>query len=53
MLQGIFGCSDHGRGELEILRAGRRTCSKLTASSALDFRRANFGLFKDLTGRVP
>lgn len=35
MLQGIFGCSDHGRGALEILRAGRRTCSKLTSSSAL------------------
>ena len=33
-----------------ILRAGRGVKSKLTT---LDFRRADFGLFKDLLGRVP
>jgi len=36
--------------EFRILKAGRRVKSKLTT---LDFRRADFGLFKDLLGRVP
>lgn len=35
--------------ELEILMAMRMSCSKLTT---LDLRRANFGLFKDLLGKV-
>lgn len=45
--------ADNERVEFEILRAGRRICSKPTANFALDFGRAHFGLFKDLTGRVP
>ncbi|GAB0207593.1 mitochondrial enolase superfamily member 1 [Grus japonensis] len=36
--------------ELRILRAARRARSKLTT---LDFRRADFGLFRDLLGRIP
>ncbi|GAB0197925.1 mitochondrial enolase superfamily member 1 [Grus japonensis] len=36
--------------EFKILRAAKRAHSKLTA---LDFRRADFGLFRDLLGKVP
>ena len=49
-LKGSLGCSDHEMLEFKILRAARRTHSKLTI---LDFRRADFGLFRDLLGRVP
>ncbi|GAB0190684.1 hypothetical protein GRJ2_001533700 [Grus japonensis] len=49
-LKGSLGCSDHEMVEFKILRAARRAHSKLTT---LDFRRADFGLFKDLLGRVP
>ena len=35
--------------EFKILRAMSRACSKLTT---LDFRRADFGLFRDLLGKV-
>ncbi|GAB0203837.1 hypothetical protein GRJ2_002849300 [Grus japonensis] len=49
-LKGSLGCSDHEMVEFRILRAARRACSKLTA---LDFRRADFGLFRDLLGRTP
>ncbi|GAB0202598.1 mitochondrial enolase superfamily member 1 [Grus japonensis] len=49
-LKGSLGCSDHEMVEFRILRAARRACSKLTT---LDFRRADFGLFRDLLGRVP
>ncbi|GAB0183467.1 hypothetical protein GRJ2_000812000 [Grus japonensis] len=49
-LKGSLGCSDLKMVELRILRAARRACSKLTT---LDFRRADFGLFRDLLGRVP
>ena len=45
-----LGCSDHEMVEFKILRAARRVHSKLTA---LDFRRADSGLFRDLLGRVP
>ncbi|GAB0180871.1 hypothetical protein GRJ2_000552400 [Grus japonensis] len=48
--KGSLGCSDHEMVEFKILRAVRRVHSKLTA---LDFRRADFGLFRDLLGRVP
>ncbi|KAK4832375.1 hypothetical protein QYF61_022230 [Mycteria americana] len=48
--KGSLGCSDHERVEFKILRALRRVHSKLTA---LGFRRADFGLFRDLLGRVP
>ncbi|KAK4817455.1 hypothetical protein QYF61_015610 [Mycteria americana] len=49
-LKGSLGCSDHEMVEFKILRAPRRVHSKLTT---LDFRRADFGLFRDLLGRVP
>ncbi|GAB0204060.1 protein Hook 3-like [Grus japonensis] len=49
-VKGSLGCSDHEMVEFRILRAGRRVKSKLTT---LDFRRADFGLFRDLLGRVP
>ncbi|GAB0207232.1 hypothetical protein GRJ2_003188800 [Grus japonensis] len=49
-LKGSLGCSDHEMVELKILRAARRASSKLLT---LDFRRADFGLFRDLLGRIP
>ena len=49
-LKGSLGCSDHEMVESRILRAGRRVHSKL---NTLDFSRADFGLFRDLLGRVP
>ncbi|GAB0187153.1 hypothetical protein GRJ2_001180600 [Grus japonensis] len=49
-LKGSLGCSDHEMMEFKILRAVRRAHSKLTT---LDFRRTDFGLFRDLLGRVP
>ncbi|GAB0180505.1 hypothetical protein GRJ2_000515800 [Grus japonensis] len=49
-LKGSLGCSDHEMVEFKILRAARRAHSKLTT---LDFKRADFGLFRDLLGRVP
>ena len=48
-LKGSLGCSDHKMAEFKILRAVRRVHSKL---ATLDFRRAAFGLFRDLLGRV-
>ncbi|GAB0179874.1 hypothetical protein GRJ2_000452700 [Grus japonensis] len=49
-LKGSLDCSDHEMVEFKILRAARRAHSKLTI---LDFRRADFGLFRDLLGRIP
>uniref|UniRef100_A0A8B9ISU6 Endonuclease/exonuclease/phosphatase domain-containing protein n=1 Tax=Amazona collaria TaxID=241587 RepID=A0A8B9ISU6_9PSIT len=49
-LQGSLDCSDHEMVEFEILRTVRRACSKLTA---LDFKRADFGLFRNLLSKVP
>ncbi|GAB0182648.1 hypothetical protein GRJ2_000730100 [Grus japonensis] len=49
-LKGSLGCSDHKMVEFRILRAARRALSKLTI---LDFRRADFALFRDLLGRIP
>ena len=49
-LKGSLSCSDHEMVEFKILRAPRRTHSKLTNC---DFRRASFGLFMDLLSRVP
>jgi len=42
--------SDHETVEFRILSGGSRAISRVTA---LDFRRANFGLFKDLLGGIP
>ena len=49
-LKGSLGCSDHKMVEFRILSAVRRARSKLTT---LDFSRADFGLFRDLLGRIP
>ncbi|PKU44428.1 dtw domain-containing protein 2 [Limosa lapponica baueri] len=48
-LKGSLGCSDHETIEFKILRTVRRVCRKLTT---LDFRKADFGLSRDLIGRV-
>ncbi|KAM6382481.1 uncharacterized protein FN964_001067 [Alca torda] len=48
-LKGSLGCSDHEMVELKILWAARRACSKLTT---LDFKRTDFGLLRDLLGRI-
>jgi len=47
---GSLGCSDHEMVEFRILRGGSRTISRI---KTLDFRRANFGLFKELLGGIP
>jgi len=51
-LKDSLGCSDHEMVEFKILKAVtvRRVHSKLTA---LDCRRADFGLARDLLGRLP
>ena len=49
-LKGSLGCSDHEMVEFKILRAARRAHSKTTV---LNCKRADFGLFRDLLGRVP
>lgn len=48
-LKGRLGYSDHEKVKFQILRAVRRVHSKITI---LDFRRANFGLFRVLLVRV-
>ncbi|GAB0208892.1 hypothetical protein GRJ2_003354900 [Grus japonensis] len=49
-VEGSLGCRDHEMVEFRILRGRSRAVSRITA---LDFRRANFGLFKDLLGTIP
>lgn len=46
-LKGSLGCSDYGTVEFKTPRVARMH-SKLTV---LDFRRAEFGLLRDLLGR--
>jgi len=46
---GRLGCSDHEMVEFRILRGGSRGISRI---KTLDFRRANFGLFKELLGGI-
>jgi len=48
-LKGSLGCSDHRMVEFKILRASKRMHSKL---ATLDFRRADFDLFRELFSRV-
>lgn len=48
-LKGSLDCKDHEM-EFEILRAARKMLRKLTT---LDFRKADFGLLRDLLGQVP
>jgi len=47
---GSLGCSDHEMVNFRILRGGSRAISRI---KTLDFRRANFGLFKELLGGIP
>jgi len=47
---GSLGCSDHEMVEFRILCGGSRGISRI---KTLDFRRANFGLFKELLGGIP
>lgn len=48
-LRDSLGCSDHGMVEFENLGAAGRAQSKLPA---LDFRRTDFGHFRDLLGKI-
>ena len=47
---GSLGCSDHEMVEIRILSEGSRVINRI---KILDFRRANFGLFKELLGGMP
>lgn len=47
---GSLGCCDHRIVEFRILKDGRKAKSRTTI---LDFRRADFNLFRDLLGRFP
>jgi len=47
---GSFGSSDHEIENFRILRGGSRAISRI---KTLDFSRANFGIFKELPGRIP
>jgi len=49
-VKGSLGCSDHEMMEFKIPRAARRAHTK---STTLDLRRADFGLLRDLLGRIP
>ena len=46
---GRLGCSDHETVEFRFLHGGSRAISRITT---LDFRRPNFGLFKQLLGGI-
>ena len=47
---GSLGCSDHEMLEFSIMCGGSRARSRINTP---DFRRVNFGLFKDLLGGIP
>jgi len=47
---GSLSCSDHEMVNFRILRGGSRVISRI---KTLDFRRANFGLSKELLGGIP
>lgn len=49
MLQGSLGCRDHEMVKFEFFRAVRRARSTI---AALDFRRTDFSLSKDLLCKV-
>ncbi|PKU30268.1 glycerol kinase [Limosa lapponica baueri] len=49
-VRGSLGCSDHEMVEFMILCGRSRAKSRITT---LDFRSADFGLFKDLLGGIP
>ena len=47
---GSLVCCGHEMVEFRIMRIGSRAISR---TATLDFRRANFGLFKDPLGEIP
>ncbi|PKU28282.1 glycerol kinase [Limosa lapponica baueri] len=47
---GSLGCSDHQKIEFRIMGSMCKTTSRI---ETLDFRRANFDLFKNLLGEIP
>ncbi|PKU29668.1 hypothetical protein llap_20028 [Limosa lapponica baueri] len=47
---GSLGCSDHEKREFRIVGSMCKTTSR---TETLDFRRANFDLFKKLLGEIP
>jgi len=47
---GSLSSSDHDMVNFRTLRGGSRAISRI---KTLDFRRANFGRFKDLLGGIP
>ena len=47
---GSLGCSDHEMVEFKILSGRSKAISRI---ATLDFRRANFDLFRDLLGAIP
>jgi len=49
-VESSLDCSDHEMVEVKILHGGSRAISRITT---LDFRRSNFGLFKELLGGIP
>jgi len=48
-IKGSLGCSHYEMVAFRILRTARRVNGKLTT---LDFRREDFGLFRDLLGTM-
>jgi len=50
LVGGSLGCSDHEMVKFRILCGGGRALSRITI---LDFRKASFGLFKDILGGIP
>jgi len=47
---GRLGCSDHEMVKFRVLHGGSRAINRITA---LDLRRAKFGLFRELLGGIP
>jgi len=47
---GRLGCSDHEMMNFRILHGGSRAIRRI---QTLDFRRTNYGLFKELLGGIP
>lgn len=49
-VRGSLGCSDHEMTEIPILREEKKANKRVTT---LAYRTADFGLLKDLLGRIP
>lgn len=48
-VRGSFGCSDHEVAEFRITRGGNTAKNRI---AMLDFRKADFDLFRDLNRRI-